>query len=55
MGQPTALLEETPQALSPEVPLAELAVDHGFADQAHMTREFRQWLGTTPTRVLACA
>lgn len=50
-----ARLRRVARALSPEVPLAELAVDHGFADQAHMTREFRRWLGTTPTRVQACA
>lgn len=30
------------------VPLAELAADHGYADQAHMTRAFRHWLGVTP-------
>lgn len=29
-------------------PLAELAADHGYADQAHMTRAFRRWLGITP-------
>ena len=28
--------------------LAELAYDMGYADQAHMTREFRIWLGATP-------
>ena len=50
-----ARLRRVARALSSEVPLAELAVDHGFADQAHMTREFRRWLGTTPTRVQASA
>ncbi len=50
-----ARLRRSAQSLSPEVPLAELAVDHGFSDQAHMTREFRQWLGTTPARVQTCA
>lgn len=28
--------------------LAEVAYDTGFSDQSHMTRAFRQWLGTTP-------
>jgi len=28
--------------------LAELAVAHGFSDQAHMTREVSRWLGVTP-------
>jgi AraC-like DNA-binding protein len=31
--------------------LAELAHDRGFADQAHMTREMRHWLGVTPRRI----
>lgn len=33
--------------------LADCAADHGFADQAHMTREFQRWLGRTPSAVLA--
>ncbi len=28
--------------------LSELAHSEGFADQAHMTREFRRWLKVTP-------
>lgn len=35
--------------------LADCAAEHGFADQAHMTREFQRWLGRTPSRVLASA
>lgn len=31
--------------------LAELADQHGYADQAHMTRAFRRWFGTTPQRL----
>jgi AraC-like DNA-binding protein len=30
--------------------LAELAIETGYADQSHMTREFRELSGTTPTR-----
>ena len=30
--------------------LAEAAVDHGYADQAHMTREFRRWFTLPPHR-----
>lgn len=29
-------------------PIADVAADLGFADQAHLTRRFRQWFGTTP-------
>ena len=31
-------------------PLAEVAADVGFYDQAHLTRRFRRFLGTTPRR-----
>lgn len=31
------------------VPLVRLAAEHGFADQAHMTREFRALTGRAPT------
>jgi AraC-like DNA-binding protein len=31
------------------VPLARLAAEHGFADQAHLAREFRELGGATPT------
>lgn len=41
------------RALTGETPLAELAVDHGYADQAHMTRDLRRWFGATPTRLRA--
>ena len=30
-------------------PLAALALGHGYADQAHMTREIQAWLAVTPT------
>ena len=34
-------------------PLAQLAADHGYADQAHMARDLRRWFGATPTRLRA--
>ncbi|MDP3653749.1 MAG: helix-turn-helix domain-containing protein [Rhodoferax sp.] len=35
--------------------LVACAADHGFSDQAHMTREFQRWWGRTPSAVLASA
>jgi transcriptional regulator GlxA family with amidase domain len=32
----------------PETPLARLAVERGYHDQAHMTREFREFAGLPP-------
>lgn len=34
--------------LEPAPQWAALAADAGFADQAHLTREFRRWVGLTP-------
>jgi len=36
------------RALDPEVPLARIAQEAGFADQSHMTRVFKRLTGTTP-------
>ena len=33
---------------SDPAPLSELAVKHGFSDQAHMTRQFKALVGTSP-------
>lgn len=32
-------------------PLADIAVRHGFADQAHLSREVGRWTGATPRRL----
>lgn len=32
-------------------PLVEIAADHGFSDQAHMSREFVRWFGLSPRRL----
>ncbi len=34
--------------LRSKLPLSEIALEAGFADQSHMTRVFRQWMGVTP-------
>lgn len=36
--------------LSRSCPLGQIASAGGFADQAHMTREFRRWFGCPPNR-----
>lgn len=37
------------RALAGAMPLAEIAADHGWSDQAHMSRALRHWFGATPT------
>jgi AraC-like DNA-binding protein len=36
------------EVLGGERPLAEIALDHGFHDQAHFTTAYRLWTGVTP-------
>ena len=50
-------MQEASQALAAAEPpsLAELAVDLGFADQAHFTRQFRAVIGETPRRYALAA
>jgi len=39
------------RALAGGQPLADLAAEHGYADQAHMARELQRWFGATPTQL----
>lgn len=41
------------RALAGASPLAELAADHGYADQAHMTRDLRRWFVASPSQLRA--
>ena len=41
------------RALASAAPLAHLAAEHGYADQAHMTRDLRRWFGAPPSRLRA--
>jgi len=41
------------RALACAEPLAHVAARHGYADQAHMTRDLQRWFGATPTRLRA--
>ncbi|TXT38164.1 MAG: AraC family transcriptional regulator [Comamonadaceae bacterium] len=36
------------QGLRSGMPLADLATEHGYADQAHFSREMRRWFGASP-------
>lgn len=45
-----ARVRRTAGALTDGRPLSEIAADHGYADQAHMTREFARWFGISPAR-----
>lgn len=38
-------------AAQPQLPLVELALSTGYADQAHMGREFKRWFGCPPGRM----
>lgn len=44
-------LQEAAEQLrgDPGIPLAEIAARHGYADQSHLSRDFRAVLGFTPT------
>lgn len=39
------------QALPCRVSLSEIALEYGYSDQAHMTREFVRWFGKTPVQL----
>lgn len=47
-----ARARRTGRQLNIHQPLVELASDNGYADQAHMTREFKKWFGVTPGQFL---
>jgi AraC-like DNA-binding protein len=46
-----ARVRRAAQALGTSEPLVAIAADHGYADQAHFSRDCLRWLGTTPLRL----
>ena len=34
-----------------DIPLAQIAAEHGFSDQSHMSREFSRWFAVTPKQL----
>jgi len=45
-----ARIRRAGHALSTSATLAEVAVVQGYADQAHMSRDFRRWFGVSPSQ-----
>lgn len=43
-----ARARQAARALAGPLPLADLAAMHGYADQAHMSRDLRAWFGASP-------
>jgi AraC-like DNA-binding protein len=41
-------LQKAKKLLELGLPLVQVAIDSGFADQSHFTRQFKQCFGTTP-------
>jgi AraC-like DNA-binding protein len=39
------------KSLTTHAELADIAFQHGFSDQPHMTREFKRWFGLTPFKL----
>lgn len=46
-----AKVRRAARAIIEGMPLGDCAFANGFADQAHMTREVKHWLGTTPSKL----
>lgn len=44
-----ARMRRAARAVSEPIPLVEIADRWGYADQAHMSREFRRWLNLSPS------
>ncbi|WP_299404101.1 helix-turn-helix domain-containing protein [Acaryochloris sp. IP29b_bin.148] len=46
-----ARVRQAAQALQTSLPLIDIANAHGYADQAHMSRDIKHWLGLSPTEL----
>jgi len=44
-----ARVRRAARALPGLEPLAAIAADHGYTDQAHLSRDFQRWFGTSPS------
>ncbi|MEJ1992439.1 MAG: helix-turn-helix transcriptional regulator [Maritimibacter sp.] len=48
-----ARARQSGRAIAGATALPEIAYDHGYADQAHMSREIRRWFGVSPRALRA--
>ena len=39
------------RTLSNGAEISDIALEHGYSDQSHMTREFVRWFGQTPDKI----
>ncbi len=46
-----ARIRRAARVVGTELPLADVALESGYADQGHMTRTFRRWFGVTPSQL----
>jgi AraC-like DNA-binding protein len=46
-----ARVRQAAKSLATDAELADIAFQHGYADQPHMTREFKRWFGVTPSKL----
>lgn len=46
-----ARVRRAARVMTTELPLADVALESGYADQGHMTRTFRRWFGVTPSQL----
>jgi AraC-like DNA-binding protein len=46
-----ARVRKAARAVFEPIPLAEVALIYGYADQAHMSREFKRWLNISPSKL----
>jgi AraC-like DNA-binding protein len=51
-GKPYIEAQHARQSRAAAIGWADIAADCGYADQAHLIREFRQFAGSTPARFL---
>jgi AraC-like DNA-binding protein len=44
-------VRQAAKSLATDAELVDIAFQHGYSDQPHMTREFKRWFGVTPSKL----